>query len=162
MQYFQSGVFPLFYRLSHSFTSKSPAQHPTRRRILVGAIAASILGLQMGAFGVVLETLFSGISELPFVTFLLLMQPIHLAIGIVEGLVTAAVVTFIWKARPEILNMAGAARPMGRVAIGNVLAGLLVVAARHRRHAVLVCFGAPGRAGVVHVPYIRKGKTRTC
>ena len=59
----------------------------------------------MGAFAVVLETLFSGISELPFTTFVLLMQPIHLAIGIVEGLVTAAVVSFVWKAHPEILTL---------------------------------------------------------
>ena len=33
----------------------------------------------------VLETTASGVSELPFSTFLLLMQPIHLAIGIVGG-----------------------------------------------------------------------------
>ena len=32
------------------------------------------------------------------------MQPIHLAIGIVEGIVTAAVVTFVWKAKPEIIS----------------------------------------------------------
>ena len=32
------------------------------------------------------------------------MQPIHLGIGIVEGLVTAAVVTFIYKARPDFIN----------------------------------------------------------
>ena len=126
---FNLGFFPCF--IAYPFIYKQIAgQHPTRRRILMGAIAASILGLQMGAFGVVLETLFSGISELPFATFLLLMQPIHLAIGIVEGLVTAAVVSFVWKARPEILSIAGsAARPMGRVAMGNVLAGLLVIAA---------------------------------
>jgi len=125
---FNLGFFPCF--IAYPFIYKQIAgDRPTRHRILAGAIAASILGLQMGAFGVVLETLFSGISELPFVTFLLLMQPIHLAIGIVEGMVTAAVVTFIWKARPEILNMAGAARPIGRLDIKNVLAGLLVVAA---------------------------------
>ena len=34
------------------------------------------------------------------------MLPIHLGIGIVEGLVTAAVVSFVWKAHPEILTMA--------------------------------------------------------
>ena len=52
-----------------------------------------------------METLFSGISELSFSTFVLLMLPIHLAIGIVEGLVTAAVVSFVWKAHPEILTL---------------------------------------------------------
>lgn len=32
------------------------------------------------------------------------MQPIHLAIGLVEGLITAAVLIFIYYARPEILT----------------------------------------------------------
>jgi len=36
----------------------------------------------------------------------LLMQPIHFAISLVEGFATAGVVSFIWKARPEILNLA--------------------------------------------------------
>jgi cobalt/nickel transport system permease protein len=66
-------------------------------------MAAAIVGLQLGALGVVLETWLSGISELSFAAFILLMQPIHLAIGVVEGLITAAVVSFVWKARPEIL-----------------------------------------------------------
>ena len=115
-------AYPIIYK-------RIAGERPTHRRILVGAIVASILGLQMGAFGVVLETLFSGISELPLGTFLLLMQPIHLAIGIVEGLVTAAVVTFIWKARPEILDMVSTARPIGHMIFGKVIVVFLVLAA---------------------------------
>jgi cobalt/nickel transport system permease protein len=57
----------------------------------------------LGAFSVVLETTISGMSSLPFSTFLVLMQPIHLAIGVVEGLVTAAVLSFVYRARPEML-----------------------------------------------------------
>ena len=125
---FNLGFFPCF--IAYPIIYKQIAgESTTQRSIMTGAIMASIVGLQMGALGVVFETLFSGISELPFGAFLLLMQPIHLAIGIVEGLVTAAVVSFIWKARPEILNMARTARPIGRLAIGNVLVGLLMVAA---------------------------------
>ncbi len=92
-------AYPLIYK-------KLAGARPAKGRILLGAMVASILALQMGAFGVVLETLFSGISELSFASFVLLMLPIHLAIGIVEGLVTAAVVTFVWKAHPEILTLA--------------------------------------------------------
>lgn len=73
-------------------------------RILKASMLSAIVGLQLGAFSVVIETLLSGKTELPFTEFLLLMQPIHLAISIVEGLVTAAVVTFVWKARPEIVG----------------------------------------------------------
>ena len=64
---------------------------------------AAIVGLQLGAFAVVLETTASGISSLPFSAFVTVMQPIHLAIGIVEGLVTASVVVFLHQARPEIM-----------------------------------------------------------
>jgi cobalt/nickel transport system permease protein len=125
---FNLGFFPCF--IAYPFIYKKIAgEQPTQRLIFAGAMTASILGLQMGAFGVVLETLFSGISELPFGTFLLLMQPIHLAIGIVEGFVTAAVVTFVWKARPEILKMVATSRPAEHLALKKVLAGLLVVAA---------------------------------
>ena len=100
-------AYPLIYK---NIAGKRPSQG----RILLGAMAGSILALQMGAFGVVLETLFSGISDLSFSTFVLLMQPIHLAIGMVEGLVTAAVVSFVWKAHPEILAPAPSA-PAARV-----------------------------------------------
>jgi len=74
------------------------------KRIFIASMLSSIVGLQLGAFSVVVETLFSGKTELPFNTFLLLMQPIHLAIGIIEGLVTTAIVTFVWKARPELID----------------------------------------------------------
>jgi cobalt/nickel transport system permease protein len=90
-------AYPLIYR-------KLAAVAPSRRRIWLGSLLAAVAGLQLGAFGVVLETAASGVSELPLRTFALLMQPIHLAIGVVEGLVTAAVVTFVWQARPEILG----------------------------------------------------------
>jgi cobalt/nickel transport system permease protein len=88
-----------------------------------------MISLQLGAFGVVLETVFSGISELPFRTFVLLMQPIHLAIGIVEGLVTVAVVSLVWKARPEIFNATERSVSIGKVDLKRVLLGLVVAAA---------------------------------
>ena len=71
-----------------------------------------MLGLQLGAFGVVVETLASGVTALPFGQFVVLMQPIHLAIGIVEGIVTAAVLSFVYKMRPEILESAASGTPM--------------------------------------------------
>ncbi|MDR3302069.1 MAG: energy-coupling factor ABC transporter permease [Spirochaetaceae bacterium] len=75
-----------------------------KQKIFLASIIAVVAGLQVGAFGVVLETLASGVSELPFSTFVLLMQPIHLAIGLVEGLVTAAVLCYVEAARPELIE----------------------------------------------------------
>lgn len=75
----------------------------SKRKIVISSIIGAVLTLQMGAFSVVLETFFSGITELPLGTFLIVMQPIHLAIGLVEGGITAAVLCFIYEARPEML-----------------------------------------------------------
>ncbi|WP_297987490.1 energy-coupling factor ABC transporter permease [Anoxybacillus sp.] len=66
------------------------------------SIIAAVIGLQLGSFSVVVQTLLSGKVELPFTTFTLFMQPIHLAIGVVEGIATAAVITFMMKAKPEL------------------------------------------------------------
>lgn len=72
--------------------------------ITIASVLASVISLQLGAFSVVLETSVSGISSLPFGTFVGLMQPIHLAIGAVEGLVTAAVLIFLYQTRPELIT----------------------------------------------------------
>jgi cobalt/nickel transport system permease protein len=75
----------------------------TTRKIILACVITAVVGLQLGAFSVVVETLLSGKTDLPFATFALFMQPIHLAIGLVEGFVTAAVIGFVWNARPELL-----------------------------------------------------------
>jgi cobalt/nickel transport system permease protein len=57
-----------------------------------------------------------------------LMQPIHLGIGIVEGLVTAAVVSFVWKAHPETLAMARSSAPAKAHSHKPLLIGLALFA----------------------------------
>lgn len=96
-----------------------------RGRILVASLLATVVGLQLGVCGVVLQTVLSGISALPFATFALLLHPIHLAIGVAEGVITAAVILFIRSARPEVL---AAHQPLGKVSLQKVLAGLAAAA----------------------------------
>ena len=100
---FNMGFFPCFiaYPLIYRFFVK---ENPSRRRIFWGSLLGVVMALQLGAFSVVLETLFSGRTELSFGSFILLMQPIHLAIGIVEGLVTGSVLSFLLQAGPELLT----------------------------------------------------------
>lgn len=76
-------------------------------RLVVASVVGCIVTLQLGAFSVCIETLASGITELPFGAFVGLMQPIHLAIGLIEGLVTAAVLLFVYASRPELLEVIG-------------------------------------------------------
>lgn len=75
----------------------------TRGRIILASVLGCVLTLQLGAFSVTLDTLASRITELPFGVFVATMQPIHLAIGCIEGLITAAVLVFVHGARPQLL-----------------------------------------------------------
>jgi len=124
---FNLGFFPAFiaYPLIYK---KIVGSSPTRGRIVAGSMLAAIVGLQLGALGVVAETTASGISELPFGTFVAMMQPIHLAIGIVEGLVTAGVVLFVQKAQPDLLARTADRRPLAGLNIKPVIVGLLAAA----------------------------------
>jgi cobalt/nickel transport system permease protein len=124
---FNLGFFPAF--ISYPFIyRKIIGNRQSATRISVASVIAAIAGLQMGAFSVVLETVASGISSLPFSTFVAMMQPIHLAIGVVEGLVTATVVSFVYKARPEIMQSALESRPIGRHPIRNIALSFLAAA----------------------------------
>lgn len=101
----------------------------TKRRITAVSVAACVITLQMGAFSVTLETLASGITELPFSVFIGAMQPIHLAIGLVEGLITAAVLLFVYEARPGMLWAETAAKEEERFSFRRTLVILAAAAA---------------------------------
>lgn len=100
----------------------------TPTRITIATILSVVIGLQLGAFGVVLETLFSGVTELPFEAFVVMMQPIHLAIGIVEGIVSAAVLCFIYRTRKSILENALGMENAQSTSVKKTLIGILVAA----------------------------------
>jgi len=124
---FNLGFFPAFVAYPCIY-KKLLGNQSTAARISAASITAAIAGLQMGAFGVVIETVSSGISSLPFSTFLAMMLPIHLAIGIVEGLVTATFVSFVYKARPEIMHNAMQTRPICNHPARDVTLAFLAVA----------------------------------
>ena len=99
-----------------------------RARIICASILGCVITLQLGAFSVVLETQLSGITELPFGTFAALMQPIHLAIGLIEGLITSAVLLFVNESRPELLRDVNATEGEAKRSLKAVVAVLAVVA----------------------------------
>jgi len=122
------GIYPCF--LVYPLIYKPIAGDGTSaRRISIAAITSVIIALQLGAFSVVLETLLSGKSELPFGTFVLLMQPIHLVIGLVEGIITAGIINYVRKTRPEIIETSFFSRPLDAgISIKNVLITFLIIA----------------------------------
>ena len=126
------GYYLIWRPIMHSgWFSNMEEKAATRMKIIAASLIGCIVTLQMGAFSVVLETTLSGITELPFGAFVALMQPIHLAIGLVEGLITAAVLVFVYNSRPELVQEAdsGSGRHEGKMSLGATLAVIAVIAA---------------------------------
>lgn len=88
-------VYPLLYR-----PLAGPA--PSGRRLAVAVMLSALAGLLLGASGVVLQTVASGISGLSVQHFAWLMLPIHALIGVGEGLATLALVLLVRRQRPDL------------------------------------------------------------
>jgi cobalt/nickel transport system permease protein len=123
---FNLGFFPCFVAYPLLFRPLA-GRSGGPLRLGLAAVVAAVVGLQLGSLAVVLQTTASGITELPFGPFALLMQPIHLAIGLVEGLATAAVLLFVRQARPELLQPAAAPRWSSRSLLLSLGAATLVL-----------------------------------
>lgn len=125
------GVFPCFIGLPlfRAFAGSAPST----ARMSAAAVGAAVVGLELGALAVVLETHLSGRSELTLVPFVALMGGIHLPIGVIEGFVTAAVLGYVLKLRPELTGQAlgtapealGAPRTLAPVLASIAVAALL-------------------------------------
>lgn len=116
--------------MTSSLFASRGANKANRCRIILASILGCVLTLQLGAFSVALETKLSGITELPFGAFVGLMQPIHLAIGLVEGLITCAVLLFVYETRPELLkDVSAQGEVANKTSVKTTLVVLAVVAA---------------------------------
>ena len=105
------------------------AKGAARAKIILASILGCVITLQLGAFSVCVETSLSGITELPFGVFLGIMQPIHLAIGLIEGLITTAVLLFVYESRPELLRDMNASAPEKKNSLKTTVIALAIVAA---------------------------------
>lgn len=90
-------AYPLIYR-------PIVGNSNNKLRIIAGAVCACTVGLELGALLVSVETLLSGVTALKWSSFLSIMALIHLPIGIMEGLATAAVLVFVSHSRPDLLR----------------------------------------------------------
>ena len=98
------------------------------KRLSVASFISVVVGLELGAFGVVLLTLFSGITALPFGAFVALMLPIHLVIALIEGAITAAILCFVYKMRPEIIDSTHLGEQLNVVSVKKVAIALAIIA----------------------------------
>uniref|UniRef100_UPI0025B63F2C energy-coupling factor ABC transporter permease n=1 Tax=Paramuribaculum intestinale TaxID=2094151 RepID=UPI0025B63F2C len=89
-------AWPLVYRPIAGKTFR-------KGRVFLASVAACVVDLELGALLVTGETELSGITSLPPSEFLLFMLPIHLAIGLCEGVATGAVLCFVGSYKPDML-----------------------------------------------------------
>lgn len=99
----------------------------SRGRIVWASVLSCVAALEAGALMVVAETELSGITALPWRGFLAFMLPIHLAIGICEGLATASVLLFVRRMRPDLLEAATERRSRTAGRLAAVFAALAVM-----------------------------------
>lgn len=81
-------------------------------RTYIGAMLGCVIAIEAGAVLVPVEAALSGVLLVPFTTFLVTMLGVHLLVGLVEGLVTIAVLGYIQQVRPDIVaaNLQGKVR----------------------------------------------------
>lgn len=72
-------------------------------RLSTASIISSIIALFLGAVAVTIETSLSDITALPMRRFLVYMVAIHLAVGIGEGITTAAILAIIKRYRKDLI-----------------------------------------------------------
>lgn len=71
-------------------------------RIYIGTMLACIIAIEAGAILVPVEAALSGVLAAPFSTFLITMVGVHFLVGLVEGLITIAVLAYLQQVRPDL------------------------------------------------------------
>lgn len=94
-------AFPLVYQPLQRYFKKRGTLTPVKE--LVVTVLATVIGLQLGAFGVSLMTYFSHTTTISLTTFLAFMQSIHLVISLIEGVITGMAITFIRQHEPGMI-----------------------------------------------------------
>jgi cobalt/nickel transport system permease protein len=73
-------------------------------RVYLACMCACLIGVESGAALVPFEAALSGVLSVPFRTFFLTMAGVHILVGLVEGVVTAAVLGYLQQVRPDIVT----------------------------------------------------------
>ncbi|MFC1675557.1 energy-coupling factor ABC transporter permease [Planctomycetota bacterium] len=123
------GLVPSYlgYFLYKSFT----AGPFSNLRTYIGVMLASIIALEVGAILVPIEAALSGVLIVPFSTLLITMLGVHFLVGVVEGLITVAVLGYIQQVRPDIVgkSLVGKVRLSRKTVLATLLGFTVITAA---------------------------------
>ena len=100
----------------------SPQVAPAWRQYLAAWLAC-LAGVVGGAALVPLEARASGVLQIPLADFLAIMTGVHLVIGLIEGLITFAVIGYLRRVRPALLGLdrSNALSRLNRTAVAGSL-----------------------------------------
>lgn len=73
------------------------------KNLLLATLITKILGEELGALFVVIETALSFKITMPIPAFFVTMETIHLFIGILEGIITYGILSYIYKEKEELI-----------------------------------------------------------
>lgn len=100
-------------------------------RIYIAAVLACVVALEAGAVLVPIEAALSGVLAVPFSTFLITMVGVHFLVGLVEGLITVAVLAYLQQVRPDIVvsSLPGKIRLSKKTVLATLVAFTVIAAA---------------------------------
>ena len=101
------------------------------RRTYIGAMLACVVAVESGAVLVPIEATLSGVLAVPFSTFLITMVGVHFLVGLVEGLITVAVLGYIQQVRPDLVldSLPGKIRLSRKMVLVTLLVFAMIAAA---------------------------------
>jgi cobalt/nickel transport system permease protein len=101
------------------------------RRTYIGAMLACVVAVESGAVLVPIEATLSGVLAVPFSTFLITMISVHFLVGLVEGLITVAVLGYIQQVRPDLVldSLPGKIRLSRKTVLVTLLVFAMIAAA---------------------------------
>jgi cobalt/nickel transport system permease protein len=85
----------------YKFIAPKPDQ---KARLYIAAIFASIIAMVAAAAMLSIEAAISGVFPVPFASLLASVCGVHFIIGIMEGAVTAALLVYLRKVRPDVID----------------------------------------------------------
>jgi len=106
-----------------------PGETKTVGRLYLASFAGALVGVAASAAAVPVQIALSGRSAVSFSTFFPVMVGVHLLIGVVEGLITFAVLAYLVQVRPDALavKVPGKERLSRRAVVGSIAIFALLV-----------------------------------
>ncbi|MFC1653153.1 energy-coupling factor ABC transporter permease, partial [Planctomycetota bacterium] len=98
-------------------------RRPGKTGTWMGTMIASLFTVELAAILVVLQTGLSGVVTIPLRTFLVVLLGVHFVIGMLEGILTVAIIGYLQEVRPDLF--ARTQPGSSRISLSTLLVSLM-------------------------------------